>query len=180
MTGAARLAASAGALAIAGFGLGGPGLAHPHGDEDGAKTKVEKVIVIREADRKHKGKGKHQRSFRILRDGEVRGDGRIRSFHIERAGKPGDGERHVRIMRFDGDALADCGGEAIVRSETGDEKDKTKVIICSKGELSQAQRVEKIEQVLERLRTNDRLSAEQRARVTEALQRAIEEMRTTP
>jgi hypothetical protein len=181
LTGAARFAAAAGALAIAGFGLGAPGIAHPHGDEDGAVTKTEKVIVIREGDGKHDGKTRRVRTFHIEGDGAAGKDGeRIRTFHVERDGKAGDGERQVRVMRFDGGQLADCGGDEIVRSETGGENDKTKVIICSKGELSQAQRVEKIEKVLTRIQANDDLSAEQKERVTAALRRAIEDMRTTP
>lgn len=181
LTGAARFAAAAGALAIAGFGLGAPGIAHPHGDGDRAVTKTEKVIVIREGDGKHDGKAKRVRTFHIEGDGAAGKDGeRIRTFHVERDGKAGDGERHVRVMRLDGDRLADCGGEEVVRSETGDENDKTKVIICSKGELTQAQRVEKIEKVLTRIQANDDLSAEQKERVTAALRRAIEDMRTAP
>ena len=182
LKGAARLAAAAGALAIAGFGLGAPGIAHPHGDEDGAVTRTEKVIVIREGDGKHDGKTKRVRTFHIEGDGPVAADSegrRIRTFRVERDGKAG-GERHVRVMRLDGDRLADCGREEVVRSETGGENDKTKVIICSKGELSQAQRVEKIEKVLTRIQANDDLSAEQKERVTAALRRAIEDMRTTP
>lgn len=178
-----RFAAAAGALAIAGFGLGAPGIAHPHGDEDGAVTKTEKVIVIREGDGKHDGKTKRVRTFHIEGDGPAAGDSegrRIRTFHVERDGKAGDGERHVRVMRLDGDRLADCGGEEVVRSETGGENDKTKVIICSKDQLTQAQRIEKIEKVLTRIQSNDELSAEHKERVTAALRRAIEDMRTTP
>lgn len=179
-TGTARFAAAAGALVIAGFAMGAPGIAHPHGDEDSATTKVEKVIILREGDGKHDGKGKHLRTFRIEGDGAAGEDGRrIRTIHVERDGKAGDGERHVRVMRLDGDDLENCGGERIVRSETGGENDKTKVIICSKGELTQAQRVEKIEKVLTRLQASDDLSAEQKERVTAALRRAIEDMRTT-
>ena len=179
--GAARFAAAAGALAIAAFGLGAPGIAHPHPEEDGVSTKTEKVIVIREGDGKHDGKTKRIRTFRIEGDGAAGPNGeRIRTFRVHRDGKAGDGERHVRVLRLDGDRLADCGGEEVVRSETGDDKDKTKVIICSKGELTEAQRIEKIEKVLTRIQSNDDLSAEHKERVTAALRRAIEDMRTTP
>ena len=182
-TGAARFAAAAGALAIAAFGLGAPGIAHPHGDEDDAVTKTERVIILREGEGKHAGEGKKVRRFRIVGDGPAGADGegrRIRTFHIDRDGKAGKGERHVRVMRFDGGELADCGGEEVVRSETGDDKDKTKVIICSKDQLTEAQRIEKIEKVLTRIQANDDLSAEHKDRVTAALRRAIEDMRTTP
>lgn len=181
LTGAARFAAAAGALAIAAFGLGAPGIAHPHGEEDGAVTKTEKVIILREGDSKHDGKGKRLRTFHVEGDGKA-GDGerRIRTFHIERDGKVGDGERHVRVMRFGEGALHDCDGEEVVRSETGGENDKTKVIICSKEQLTEAQRIEKIEKALTRIQSNDKLSAEHKERVTAALRRAIDDMRTTP
>ena len=180
-TGKARFAAAAGVLAIAGLALGAPVIAHPHGEEDRAETKVEKVIILREGDLKHEGKGKRLRSFHIEGDGAAGHDGkRVRTFHIERDGKHGDAERHVRVMRFDGGLLEDCDGNEVVRSETGDDKDKTKVIICSKDQLTEAQRVEKIEKVLTRIQSNDRLSAEHKERVTAALRRAIEDMRTTP
>ena len=177
-SGAARFAVAAGGLAIAGIGLGAPGIAHPHGDEDGAVRKTEKVIILREGDGKHDGK-KIRRVHVVgdAADGEGR---RIRTFHIDRDGKAGDGERHVRVIRLDGDRLADCGGEEVVRSETGDDKDKTKVIICSKDQLTQAQRVEKIEKALTRIQANDDLSAEQKERITASLRRAIEDMRTAP
>ena len=180
-TGAARFAAAAGALAIAAFGLGAPGIAHPHGEEDGAVTKTEKVIILREGDSKHDGKGKRLRTFHIEGDGKAGADGRrIRTVHIDRDGKAGEGERHVRVMRFGEGALHDCDGEEVVRSETGGENDKTKVIICSKEQLTAAQRIEKIEKALTRIQSNDRLSAEHKERVTAALRRAIEDMRTTP
>ncbi|HEY5721925.1 MAG TPA: hypothetical protein VIT45_06350 [Allosphingosinicella sp.] len=180
LIGAARFAAAAGALAIAGFGLGGPGIAHPHGEEDGAVTKTEKVIILREGDSKHDGKGKRLRTFHVEGDGKA-GDGRrIRTVHIGRDGKAGEGERHVRVMRFGEGALHDCDGEEVARSETGGENDKTKVIICSKDQLTQAQRIEKIEKVLTRIQSNDELSAEHKEKVTAALRRAIEDMRTTP
>ena len=163
LTGAARFAAAAGALAVAAFGLGAPGIAHPHGEEDGAVTKTEKVIILREGDSKHDRKGK-----------------RVRTFHIEGDGKAGDGERHVRVMRFGEGALHDCDGQEVVRSETGGENDKTKVIICSKEQLTEAQRIEKIEKVLNRIQSNDKLSAEHKEKVTAALRRAIDDMRTTP
>ena len=180
-SGAARFAVAAGALAIAGFGLGAPGIAHPHPDEDGAVTKTEKVIVIREGDGKHDGK--KVRRVHVVGDGPavVDADGRrIRTIRIDRDGKAGEGERRVHVMRFGEGEMHDCGGEEVVRSETGDENDKTKVIICSKDQLTQAQRVEKIEKVLTRIQANDDLSAEQKERVTAALRRAIEDMRTTP
>ena len=180
--GTARFAAAAGVLAIAGFAIGAPGIAHPHGDEDEATTKkVEKVIILREVDGKHEGKGKRLRTFHIEGDGAAGHDGkRIRTFHIPRDGKAGDGERHVRVMRFGAGDLEDCGGDQVVRSETGGENDKTKVVICSKDQLTEAQRIEKIEKVLNRIQSNGELSPEHNERVTAALRRAIEDMRTTP
>ena len=179
-TGTARFAAAASALVIAGFAMGAPGIAHPHGDEDSATKKVEKIVIIREGDGKHEGEGKRVRTFHIEGDGAADADGRrIRTIHLARDGKAGDGERHVRVMRFGAGDLEDCGGHQVVRSETGGENDKTKVIICSEDQLTEAQRIEKIEKVLNRIQGDGQLSVEHKERVTAALRRAIEDMRTT-
>ena len=71
--------------------------------------------------------------------------------------------------------VREVGGPHLLRKN-----DKTKVIICSEEQLTEAQRIEKIEKVLDRIQSNGELSAEHKERVTAALRRAIEDMRTTP
>src|SRR5688500_14398649 len=172
-----RAAAAAGALVLAGLGLGAPGIAHPH--PEGADGKVEKVIILRE------GEG-----------GENRGKRRIRTFHVEGDGKHGDGAvRTIRIQRRgdhagagprvrafhmgDGARLLDCGGERTeVDESTGN--DRTRIVFCGKSDLSAAQRIEKLEKALDRINANDELSAEHKDKVTAALRGAIERLRTTP
>ena len=198
--GSARLAAAAGALVLAGLGLGAPGIAHPHEDGDSAERKVEKVIILREGEdgpRDGKGDrvrrfhverggdhdGKHVRTIRIEGDGDHDGKGKpVRTFHIERHGDHGkDGGRHVRAFRIDGDNMIDCDGEKTeVDESTGGERERTRVVICGKGDLNAAQRIERLEQALGRINANQELSVEHKEKVTAALREAMERLRATP
>jgi hypothetical protein len=96
-------------------------------------------------------------------------------------GKGGAGhESGDRVRRFEmhgAGRLADCeGGEKIV-DEASDEGDKkTKVIICRKGAPTAAD-AERLEQSLARIRDNDHLSDEQKARIETALRSAIDRAR---
>lgn len=199
--GSARLAAAAGVLVLAGFGLGAPGLAHPHEGES-AERKVEKVIILREGeDGKHGAKGERVRRFHVEGGGEhggkhirtirIQGDGdhsgkseHVRTVHIERRGDHGkDGERHVRAFRIDGANMLDCDGEKTeVDEATGGESERmrTRVVICGKGDLNAAQRIERLEQALGRINANAELSAEHKEKVTAALREAMERLRATP
>ena len=197
--GSARLAAAAGALMLAGLGLGAPGIAHPH-EEDSAERKVEKVIILREGeDGKDGAKGDRVRRFRIEGEGEhsgkrirtirIEGDGdgkgeHVRTFHIERHGEDGKaGGRHVRAFRIDGANMIDCDGEKTEIDEaTGGERERTRtrVVICGKGDLNAAQRIEKLEKALSRINANQEISVEHKEKVTAALREAMERLRATP
>src|SRR5687768_16012022 len=136
-----RVAAAAGILVLAGLGLGAPTIAHPHGDEDGADTKVEKVIILREGEGgEHRGKGKRVRTFHIDRDGK-HGEGNVRTIRIERKGNHAGAGPRVRTFHMgDGAWLLDCGGERTeVDESTGG--DRTRVLFCGKDGLTAAQRI---------------------------------------
>jgi hypothetical protein len=76
-------------------------------------------------------------------------------------------------------ALADCdGGEKIVDESAEDGDKKTKVVICTKGDRPTAATAERIEKALARIRDNDELSDEQKARIETALRSAMERART--
>jgi hypothetical protein len=94
--------------------------------------------------------------------------------------KGGGGEHRVRTFRIpSAAALADCDGERIAVSEsTGGDRERTRVVICSKGDLSAADRAEKLERALARINANDELSAEHKEKVTAALREAIERLRS--
>ena len=183
--GSVRAAAAAGALVLAGLGLGAPGIAHPHGDEDGADTKVEKVIILREGEGgEHRGKGERVRTFHIERDGK-HGDGNVRTIRIERKGDhEGAGPRVRALHMGEGARMIDCGGgeRTEVEESTGGEttRERTRIVFCGKEGLSAAQRIEKLEKALDRINANGELSAEHKDKVTAALRGAIERLRTTP
>ena len=95
--------------------------------------------------------------------------------------RPGDGERHgpdVRVHGPHGDVMAaDCAdGEATnVDETTGGQR--TRVVLCSRGNATPAERLEGLQRVRDRLASDSELSAEQKARVTEALDREIARLR---
>ena len=144
-------------------GAGGPAFAHPHADGDGHRRKVKRVVSI------HDGEG----------DGhKAKGDRRV---EIHRDGK---GEHHAggpRVRRFEmhgAGGLADCdGGEKIVDESADEGGKKTKVIICRKGAPTAAT-AKHLEEALARIRTNDQLSDEQKAKIETALRSAIDRARS--
>jgi hypothetical protein len=88
-----------------------------------------------------------------------------------------DGDRLRVITGDDVRVLRDCGdGE---KSETVSDADgkKTRVIICRKGDVNSGEHAARMAEVLERIASNENLSPEQRARVTQALERALERVR---
>jgi hypothetical protein len=146
-------------------GAAGAALAHPHPDGDGKK--VERIVIIRDgAGGEHDGKpGKHEvRRFELI------------GSDADHHGAPGE----PRIRRF---VMNDAGvvgcedGQKIVDESAGDGDKKTKVIICTKGQPTAAS-AERLEEALARINDNDELSAEQKARITTALQSAIDRARS--
>lgn len=159
-----RLGLAAAALLLA--GAGGAVLAHPHPDGDGAKVK--KFVIINDGGEHHaKGKGERIRHVEILRDGKS-GE--------HHAGGPGG-----RVHRFEmhgAGGLADCdGGEKIVDEQSGEGGKKTKVVICRKGAPTAAD-AKHLEDTLARIKDNDHLSDEQKARIETALRSAIDRARS--
>jgi rhodanese-related sulfurtransferase len=156
-----------GAAAILVAGAAGAAFAHPHPGGDGDGKKVERIVIIRDgAGGDHHGKpGTHEvRRFEIIgADGAHHG---------------GPGEPVVRRFEMHGDMLDRCDGGEKVVDESADAGDKkTKVVICTKGRPSAAS-AERLEEALARIKTNDELSAEQKARITTALQSAIDRARS--
>ncbi|HYI39734.1 MAG TPA: hypothetical protein VE053_05375 [Allosphingosinicella sp.] len=160
-----RLGLAAAALLLA--GTAGAALAHPHPDDDGER-KVERVVVIHDGKDGDQGvAGDRVRQVRIVRHGE------------NRSGGHGPEVRHFE-MRGHG-ALIDCdGGEKVVDESAGADGKKTKIVICTKGGAPTAATAERIEKALARIRSNDELSDEQKARIETALRSAMERARSAP
>ena len=153
-----------GAASLMIAGAGGAAIAHPDSGPDGKK--VERVVIIRDG-RGHEdhAKGERVRRFEIIRDGDE---------HAEADGP--------RIRRFDmrgPGAMVDCAdGDKVVDESAEEGGKKTKVVICTKGQPSAAT-AQRLEEALARIKTNDELSDEQKARIETALRSAIDRARST-
>jgi hypothetical protein len=148
----ARLAAAAAALLLA--GVAGSAFAHP----DKGGEKVQKIIILKEGPAPEGGKGE------------------THTFRIERRGPGGPG---VHVFQFDGKEIACADGDKVVEHSEGDDKKKTKVLICDKGG-DPAMRAKHLEEALERINSNEHLTAETKARITASLREALERTRNAP
>jgi len=111
------------------------------------------------------GDGKKVERVVVIRDRDGHGD----------HGKPG---HRVRRFEIRGGELAGCeGGEKIVDESAGEGDKKTKVIICTKGAPTAAS-AKHLEDALARIRANDELSDEQKAKIETALRAAIDRARS--
>lgn len=121
----------------------------------------------------------HDRRVIVMthRDGEARhgeqesdGEHRTRRFdmYLPHGGHGGHGGQGVLL------ATAVCDGE---RSEVNEGDEHTRVIVCSRGTASAAERIERMQRVRDRLAEDGELSAEQRGRVAAALDREIARLR---
>jgi hypothetical protein len=98
--------------------------------------------------------------------------------HGEMKGKGHDGAKHVRTLRIDGERLAGClGGRTLVDETAGDDKNKTKVVICGKDGDTRVD-AERLEQALSRINSNEHISAEHKEKISSALREAIEKARS--
>jgi beta-lactamase regulating signal transducer with metallopeptidase domain len=174
----ARLAGGAAfilALAGAGVAIGTPGLAQPDAPkQDQAQPREERqehrVIIRTEHDGEpgadaHRDHAEHsERVIVMTHRGEGHGDG--------------DHERHVEIHRDGRDVIIpDCDHGQADEVNEGTDHDRTRIVLCSRGEATPAQRAERLQHVRDRLANDDELSAEQKARVTAALDREIARLR---
>ena len=76
--------------------------------------------------------------------------------------------------------VAGAAGAAFAHPHPEGEGDgkKTKVVICTRGDRPTAATAERIEKALARIRNNDELSDEQKARIETALRSAMERARS--
>ena len=112
-------------------------------------------------------------------DGEGKEVRKVIILEGDKSMKAGD---RLRVLRTDrAELLAKCVGEKTEIDETsgGDEKQRTRIVICNKGGGDPAAHAEELEKALARISENDELSAEHRERVTTALREAISRMRET-
>jgi bla regulator protein blaR1 len=91
----------------------------------------------------------------------------------------GDASHRVRIRRGEGGevVLPDCSPSERTEVNEGTDDQRTRVVLCSRGAGTPAERAERLQRARDRLAGDDDLSAEQRARVTAALDREIARLR---
>jgi len=92
------------------------------------------------------------------------------------------GDGHAVEMRHHGDVhevvIPDCAGGQTDEVNEGTDNNRTRIVLCSRGgEATPAQRADRLAHVRERIANDSDLSAEQKARVTAALDRQIARLR---
>lgn len=86
--------------------------------------------------------------------------------------------REFRMLRGEGGEFKCPNGEATKIDETTG-GDRTKILICGDDKLSGAERAKKLEETLAKIRAEDHLGAEHKAKVEAALQEAIARLRAS-
>ena len=114
------------------------------------------------------------------REGET-GERRVERVIVmnHREGSGDDHAGHGLPMRH-GDTevvLPSCDDGQRDEVNEGTDNDRTRIVLCSRGTASPADRAERLQHVRDRLANDSELSAEQRARVTAALDREIARLR---
>lgn len=90
--------------------------------------------------------------------------------------------RQFHMLRERGkEGLVGCEGEKTEVNETttGNGSEKTRIVFCHDDKLSAAERAEKLEQSLARIRSDEHLSGEHKAKVEAALSEAIAKLRAS-
>lgn len=164
-----RTIGGAGAVSLlAGLGAAtaAAGTAHPH--PEGTQERRETRVIVRDlregpAGARGDGERVERRTERIV----VRTD-RDGAETADRHGVDADG----RVL-----LPADCDDGEVSRIEDGTESERTRIVLCNRGDASPAERVGQLERVRERLASEDHLSAGSRDRVLAALDREIARLR---
>jgi hypothetical protein len=92
-----------------------------------------------------------------------------------------DADKRVREFRMirgaNGEFSCPTGDQTKIDETTGG--DRTKVLICSDDKLSSADRAKKLEETLAKIRSENHLGGEHKAKVEAALQEAINKLRAS-
>lgn len=107
-------------------------------------------------------------------DGDRKKMGRVIILENKHRGEPGKRMRAFHIGRAD----MKCEGEA-TRIDEGSDRERTKILLCHDGKASASERTERLEKALSRIRSDEHLSAEHKAKVETAIEEAIAKLRST-
>jgi hypothetical protein len=88
------------------------------------------------------------------------------------------GDPQIRAFALADGAAACAGDKDEVTSQSEDGKQKTKILICSKTEMSAADRAEHLQRAIARIEANQDLSAEHKEKVVAALRSEIERLQS--
>jgi len=178
----ARMLAGAAAILILGgmsLAIGSPGFAQAEAQkQENAEPRTERREVRTIIRTMHHGEGEAAAHREHRAHGEGHGDHQ-RVIVMNHRGGAGQHDGHnVRVLGPDGAVVVpDCeGGQATnVDETTGGER--TRIVLCSRGNATPAERAERLQRARDRLANDSELSAEQKARVTAALDRQIAQLR---
>jgi hypothetical protein len=136
-------------LAAASATLGSPSFAHPHPETEAGERRTERVVIM-----EHKAAGGEHREH-------------------------GDRTHMMRIRRgADGEVvIPDCEGGQATNVEEGSGNERTRIVLCSRGNANPAERAERLQRARDRLAGDNELSAETRTRITAQLDREIARLR---
>jgi hypothetical protein len=188
------LAGAAAILALGGvsLALGSPGLAQPDvqtttqttpaqpGNTETPQRREERII-IRTDHEGHTSSTEHhgaagaptERRERII----------IMNHDHDGAGNHAVGDQHAMMMHHDGAdghavVIPDCAGGQSDEVNEGTENNRTRIVLCSRGAgATPAARADQLVHVRERIAGDSELTAEQKARVTAAIDRQIARLR---
>ncbi|MGQ0560039.1 MAG: M56 family metallopeptidase [Sphingosinicella sp.] len=181
--GSGRLRMLGGAVSVVVLGglTASLGAAHPHPEGEGdAKVKSERVIIMQHGREGARQEGEHKaHSERVIirrhpptgsaagGEGEAKAGQERHEQHVIRMGHGGGA--HVMTHCADGEATEVNEGEG---------NERTRVVLCSRGDAgTPAERADRLQRARERMAQNNELSAEHRARVLAAMDRAIAQLR---
>ena len=132
--------------------FGSAGLAHPHPDSDAKQRRTERIIIMDQ-------KGDHPQG-----DAERRTRERVLTI---RRGENGE----VELPEACGES------ERLVDSSEGEDNNRTRIVMCTRGEADAGTRLERLQRARERLSTMEALDDEHRARVLATIDREIARLR---
>ncbi|HST36027.1 MAG TPA: M56 family metallopeptidase [Allosphingosinicella sp.] len=176
-------AAAVTALVAVGLAAGSPGLAAQQGEAkettktENGERRVERIIIRTD------GGGDHA-EHRAHAGGE--GDREVRRVIVHTPDghgghAEGDADRHRMMMMHLGDGDheidANCGGARRSEVNEGDGNQRTRIVVCNRGEATPAQQAEHLQRARERLANDSELSAEHRQRVLAAIDRELARLR---
>lgn len=138
--------------------LGSPGIAHPHPEGEAKEhSRAERIVIMTE---RSDGKGGEAHSGHAGRDPVAA----IVDFSVRR----GEGGEVV---------VPQCDPADRTEVNEGTDTDRTRVVLCTRGGATPAQRADRLQSARDRIAGNDELSQEHRNRITAALDREIARLR---